>query len=100
MQANAKWVVNPSPVEAGENQQVKEKSGWAARQRRGLHMLSKVSCYGTQSSAIIGDKKAGLHPKGRNKLWKGSKSLRPPSITLKRETCVARTGTSQLFLLC
>lgn len=38
---NTKWVMNPGAVEAGASQQVK--SRWAARQRRGLHMLSEGS---------------------------------------------------------
>lgn len=39
---NAKWVMNPGTVEAGGSQQV-ERGRWAARQRRGLHMLSEGS---------------------------------------------------------
>lgn len=38
---NTKWVMNLGAVEAGASQQVK--SRWAARQRRGLHMLSEGS---------------------------------------------------------
>lgn len=78
---NAKRVMNPGTVEAGGNQQV-EKSRWAARQRRGLHMLSGGSWHwDTVPSQYLGTKKAGLSPRGRNKLWKGSNSLRPPSPT-------------------
>lgn len=72
---------DPGHCRSRGSQQV-EKSRWAARQRRGLHMLSGGSWHwDTVPSQYLGTKKAGLSPRGRNKLWKGSNSLRPPSPT-------------------
>lgn len=91
--------MNPGTVEAGGG----GREGGAGREEPGRGGACTCSLkapdmeHSPQPS--LGAKRLDSESQGRNKLWKGSKSLRPPSIILKRETCVARTGTSQLFLL-
>lgn len=73
----------PGHHRSRESQQVKKSRGSQA-EARGVggtctYMLSGGTWHGTQSIANGGDKMAGLRPKRRNTLWKGPKSLRPPS---------------------